>query len=203
MKTEKNLKPITLSKNPVVNSNLDIQVVPINSIHLNPKNARINERAVEPLSRILSVHGQRSPVVVWRKNRVVYKGNTTLKALQFLKSPVIRVQFEDFESEAAAEAYGIADNKGGEFSDWDYDVLLKLLSAEEMKFYLPNIGFSSDELKGLKFEADIGRIQELKESQSGISATVKIHCRPEDRDAIRDILVAWGKDSGFEGVVVK
>lgn len=191
-------------KKPVKKSTkIDVQVVPIDSIKLWGKNPRTNDHAVEPLAKILDKHGQRSPVVVWRKNNTIYKGNTTWKALKKLGYPEIKVQFEDFESEAAATAYGIADNKAGEFSDWDDNVLLELLSAEEFASVRKDMGFSEQELKGLEMVPDIDKIGKMKETDTGIRATVKIHCKPEDRDEVRDMLAEWAKDSGFEEIVVK
>jgi hypothetical protein len=158
---------------------------------------------VEMLSKILRAHGQRSPIIVWRKNMTIYKGNGTHQAMKKLGMKKIKVQFEDFPSEAAAKAYGIADNKASELSDWDADVLVSILSSEEMKSMQPVLGFTDSELRGLNFQADEEKMEGLEKTDSGIKATIKITCKPEDRDEIREMLSGWASDSGFEGVVVK
>jgi hypothetical protein len=158
---------------------------------------------VEMLSKILQAHGQRSPIIIWRKNMTIYKGNGTHQAMKKLGMKKIKVQFEDFPSEAAAKAYGIADNKASELSDWDADVLVSILSSEEMKSMQPVLGFTDSELRGLNFQADEEKMEGLEKTDSGIKATIKITCKPEDRDEIREMLSGWASDSGFEGVVVK
>lgn len=180
-----------------------VELVPINSVKLWDKNPRRNDQAIEPLAKILTAHGQRSPVIVWRKNKVIYKGNTTWKALKSIGATHIKVQWEDFPSDAAAAAYAIADNKASEFSDWNDDILAQLLTAQEISVLRENTGFSEEELKGLTMEPDIGAIESLQKEDSGIKATIKIQCKPEDRDELRNLLHQWAQDCGFEGVVVK
>lgn len=182
---------------------VDIQLVDVNSIFPWKSNPRNNDQAVEPLARILQKHGQRSPVIVWRKNNVVYKGNTTLKAIKLLGWKMIKVQFEDFPSEAAATAYGIADNKSSEFSEWNDEILGELLTAEEIKEFLPSTGFTDEELRGLAMEPDIDKVDKLEKTETGIVATIKIQCKPEDRDEMRVLLTGWASECGFENVVVK
>src|SRR5690606_15704334 len=105
----------------------------------------------------------------------------------------------------AAKAYGIADNKASELSDWDADVLVSILSSEEMKAMdiPPVLGFTDSELRGLNFQADEEKIDGMEKTDTGIKATIKITCKPEDRDEIRETLKAWATDCGFEEVVVK
>jgi hypothetical protein len=80
---------------------------------------------------------------------------------------------------------------------------MDLLSAEEISALKGDMGFSEEELKGLALEPDIDKIGKLKKIDTGIKATIKVVCRPEDRDEIRVLLTGWAQDSGFEGVVVK
>lgn len=196
----------TLAPNNVkVDSKVDVQWVDIDSIKQWKDNPMGHgNKDVEMLSKILASHGQRSPVIVWRKNMTIYKGNGTHQAMKRLGMKKIKVQFEDFPSEAAAKAYGIADNKASELSDWDADVLVSILSSEEMKAIdNPVLGFTDSELRGLNFQADEEKIGGMEKTDTGIKATIKITCKPEDRDEIRETLKSWAGDSGFEEVVVK
>jgi hypothetical protein len=186
-------------------SKVDVQWVDIDSVKQWKDNPMGHgNKDIEMLSKILQAHGQRSPIIVWRKNMTIYKGNGTHQAMKKLGMKKIKVQFEDFPSEAAAKAYGIADNKASELSDWDADTLVSILSSEEMKAIdNPVFGFTESELRGLNFQADEEKIDSLEKTDTGIKATIKITCKPEDRDEIREILKAWGADCGFEEVVVK
>ncbi len=180
-----------------------IEEVAIDSIKLWDKNPRINDQAVDPLAKILEKHGQRSPVVVRVEDNMSDKGNTTWKALKQLNHKTILVQWESFPSDASATAYGIADNKASEFSDWDDELLANLLTAEEMAVVSNDTGFSEEELRGLEMVPDIDKIEKIKKTDTGIVATIKIICKPEDRDEMRVLLADWAQDSGFEEVVVK
>lgn len=150
-----------------------IKWVPINSVKLWEDNPRFNDEAAEKLALVIADNGFRSPIVCWSKNKVIYKGNTTYKAAKILekglkikdkngkvvrtvtldkltggKMPVI---FHHFKSEIAAKAYGIADNKASELSDWDEDVLVEMMKSPEFKKLKVNVGFSDTELKMLEF----------------------------------------------------
>jgi ParB-like chromosome segregation protein Spo0J len=107
----------------------DLQSVSIDSVKLWKENPRKNEKAAIRLADILKVHGQKSPIVVWKKNGVIYKGNTTYKAMKLNGAKTIQVLYQDFPSEQAAIAYGIADNKSSEWAEWDDEVLGKLLAV--------------------------------------------------------------------------
>ena len=124
--------------------------VDINSIKLWAENPRKNETAVPKLAELFKTRPQVTPVVVWPKNGVCYKGNTTIKALKSLGKTTIKVLYYDFPSEAAAIAYGIADNKSSEWSQWDDSVLGSLLNAHETIDATAATGFTQKELNTFK-----------------------------------------------------
>lgn len=105
----------------------EVKLMDLNSIHLWKENPRKNDKSVKPLSKLLERHGQKSPLVVWRKNMTIYKGNTTFKAAKLLKWDKIWVALVDFKSDEDAVAYALADNKSSEWSDWDESVLAMLI----------------------------------------------------------------------------
>ncbi len=149
---------------------LNVKRVPITSLNLWEDNPRKNEKAVPKLVKILNEHGQRTPIVVWKKNMVVYKGNTTLKAAMKLGWKDIAVILADFPSEAAATAYGIADNKSSEWSEWDEGVLAMLMSADEASFTPESTGFTEKELNGLKLSMEMPEGLEKTGVQGSIAA---------------------------------
>ena len=135
---------------------LIIQTVPIGSVKLwkdNPK--KYDVESVKIVAEMIKSHGLNSPIVVWKKNNVIYKGNKSYRALSLLGLKEIPVVFKDFPSEQAAIAYGIDDNKASLLTGWDYNVLKKLMSSDnkEKETY---IGFSEKEFKFIKsFDASI------------------------------------------------
>jgi hypothetical protein len=135
-------------------------LVPISSVKFWENNPRWNDAAVPKLAKLLQTHTVRSPVVAWSKNKVVYKGNTTLKALRALGCKLIPVLFQDFPSEAAAHAYGVADNKSSEFSEWDEDVLLDLM--ESKSFSIPVTGFKESEIGNMIDRRDKEIIKDIE-----------------------------------------
>jgi hypothetical protein len=198
MLLKKVLKSSPIMKDP------DVRWVDIDSVKPQPGNAMMHDsKGVDELAMILSNHEQRTPLEVWTKNSTIYKGNGTWLAMKKLGKKMIKVQFEEFDSEPAAIAYGLADNKAHEYSQWDPDALAVLLKAEEMKPFINKIGFKEEELQGLLEKSNIEKVKGLKETDTGIKATIKIYCRPEDRDELREILTGWSKECGFEEVIVK
>jgi len=127
--------------------------VDFNEVKLWSGNPRRNDKAVKDLALLLVQYGQRTPLSVWEKNYVIYKGNTTYKALKYLvnmpssqftkliekhkiKNPYkpekVFIAVMNFTNKREAELYGMSDNKSGEWSDWD-DELLAQLTQEYLK----------------------------------------------------------------------
>jgi len=185
---------------------LAIEYVPRNSIKFWENNPRRNDAAADELADKIRKEGLRSPLNVWKRDRVVYKGNTTMKALDIIHGHTdydVPVILHDWENTEAAETYGIADNRLGENSEWDEGKLSHLLSQEKMKPLLTFTGFKAKEINALAWSANSDRINKIEETDEGMATVVKILCKPEDADSIRDVLAAWSKDCGYENVRVK
>lgn len=100
--------------------------VPIAELHEDPSNAR-KGHAVDRIAASLKQYGQRKPIVVNRaQGGKVEAGNGTLAAAKSLGWTHIAAVFVDDDA-ATAAAYGIADNRVGEFSEWDADILGDLM----------------------------------------------------------------------------
>lgn len=191
--------------------NETIELIGFEKIELWKDNPRKNDDAVIPLAKVLVRHGQKSPIVVWRKNNVCYKGNTTYKALKWIHSlsvedykkfckedvgikvvPIrqngVKTMYVDFPSEQSAIAYGIADNKASEFAEWDYDLLSKFL--EQKTVYPPEAtGFSKAEINYLMFQGDEGEIEKIEETSDGIRKRFTIRCPLDIADEVKSELV--------------
>jgi len=152
LKSIKSLKTVSI---PSMSGTIaDIEIIGIDSIKLWDKNPRKNGKAIPKVMESIKEYGQRTPIVGWRKNRTIYKGNTTWKAMQKLGYNKIAVAWADFKDEAQAIAYGLADNKTGEFADWDDNVLAQLLQGETFAgLDMSEIGrltaFAEKDLRGL------------------------------------------------------
>lgn len=169
-------------------------------------NPRKNDGAVKRLSKILEKHGQVTPVVVWRKNNVIYKGNTTYKAAQLLGWETVKTLFVDFKDEEAAKAYGIADNKASEWSDWDEELLSNILNGlsdyqEEFDFK-GMTGFTEDEFKSLQLQDELtGYNLDIREKE--LKGTVKVIVDEIDKDELIDWLKEELPDAGFKNFTIK
>jgi len=173
---------------------------PIDSVKLFEKNPRINTKAAKKLAQLIEKFGQRSPVVVWRKNSTIYKGNTTWKAMKLLGYSHINALFQDFKSEAEAIAYSLSDNKSHEWSEWDEDVLIQLMEAEELEEYKSDIGFDKKDLEDLfPWESDIEVMDSIVEGDPITTAVIKIKCPIERREPILKFLnLKYSKDKEIE-----
>lgn len=104
--------------------------VAIADLHEDPANAR-KGHAVDRIAASLKAYGQRKPIVVNRKQGgKVEAGNGTLAAAKSLGWTHIAAVFVD-DDPATAAAFGIADNRVGELSEWD---------AEALDLIIPDLG---------------------------------------------------------------
>jgi DNA modification methylase len=115
--------------------------VPIDSLHEDAANARVGHD-VERIASSLAQFGQRKPLIVNKaQGNKIEAGNGTFRAAKSLGWNHIAALFFD-EDPATAAAYGIADNRTGEFSRWDPDALEDLVGTVGDLF----TGFTQDEL---------------------------------------------------------
>jgi ParB-like chromosome segregation protein Spo0J len=160
-----------------------IERVPIDSLHLDPANAR--EHPAENLAAIaasLRRFGQQEPVVV-DANNVVRDGNGTLTAAQSLGWTEIDVTRSELAG-AEMTAYAIAANRTAELAEWDRlplaETLTELASAG---LPLEDVGFSELQLEDLKGElADEVLAQaEKAERKAAAADQVDKPFRPPDK----------------------
>lgn len=107
-------------------------------------NPRINDGAVEATANSIKQFGWKQPIVV-DKEGVIIVGHTRLKAakkLGFKEVPVLVAKDLTFEQ---ADAYRLADNKTGEISEWDMDLLGDELSQIE-DIDMTDFGFDDEDL---------------------------------------------------------
>lgn len=101
---------------------MDIQMIDIKNLIPYDNNPRINKDAVDKVAASIKEFGFAQPIVV-DKNMVVIVGHTRLKAAKKLKLKQVPVYVASDLSDEQVNAYRLADNKVGEFAEWDFDRL--------------------------------------------------------------------------------
>ena len=94
----------------------------INEIKPYEKNPRKNDEAVEYVANSIKEFGFKVPIVI-DKNGVIVAGHTRYKAAQKLGLEKLPCIIADDLTEQQIKAFRIADNKVGEFAEWDFDLL--------------------------------------------------------------------------------
>lgn len=124
--------------------------VEVDDLVLDPDNARRHpDRNLRDIKASLTKFGQRTPLVVRRDSMVVEKGNGTLMAARDLGWKTLAAVFVD-DDHHTATAFGIADNRTGESSDWDADVLAgSLQELQDLGENLIDVGFEDWEFGAL------------------------------------------------------
>lgn len=120
------------------------------------RNPRKNAAAVAAVAKSIARFGFGAPVLARLADRVVIAGHTRQAAALNMGLPLIPVRFLDLD-EAEAHALALADNRLGELSEWDPDVLVDVLremSAEATQ--IDDLGWSAEELARMLDEAEAG-----------------------------------------------
>lgn len=125
-------------------------VVPVASVRLDPKNARVHPREqIEALAVLISRFGFRSVINVSRASGVCEAGEARLLAARRLGMRFVPVSYND-DSDAAARAYSLVDNRAAALSAFDDDRLREVARS------LAGVGFDLREL-GLS-DAQVSRV---------------------------------------------
>jgi hypothetical protein len=141
-----------------------LKLVALGEIKAWDRNPRLNEEAVEPVVKSIVAHGYRDLMEVNEKTELL-AGHTRLKALLKIKeNGGLGIKNED--------AYRLANNKTGEYAEWDLPVLKDVLEELDTgEFDMDGTGFSSEDIEGLmtQFHPDSAEEQgERAEKQKAI-----------------------------------
>lgn len=153
--------------------------VPIADLKLDERNAKIHgERDLTAIAGSLRTFGVRTPAVVRRADRLVLKGNGSLRAAQELCGwthyPVVFVD----DDERTATGYALADNRTSELAEWD---------AARVQELLAEVNFDSldDDLArlGADFLAELDEITggAQRAADDVVSATIRPERKPGNK----------------------
>lgn len=151
-------------KNTHIERSIRALAVPIDSLRINPANARRHpERNLRAIQASLAEFGQQKPIIVNAGGEVI-AGNGTLQAARALGWRTIAAVRTTLKGRRAG-ALAIADNRIGELSEWDDGRLALLLKELEGEADPATIGFSQEEIAGLIGQLDpkgAGGIEDFK-----------------------------------------
>jgi len=144
--------------------NLTIKRVPIESLHLDPANARDHgPENMDAIVASLTRFGQAEPLVVQESSGRVIGGNGRLSAMKQLgwtECDIVELDVDDL----TATALGIALNRTGQLADWNEETLGRLLSELRDAGELDGVGYSDSDidelLDGLQADIDVGNIDD-------------------------------------------
>lgn len=121
---------------------IDKAVSELKAYENNPRN---NERAVEKVAASIRDFGFKVPVIIDRDG-VIVCGHTRVKAAEWLGLETVPCIVADDLTPEQIKAFRLADNKTGDFSEWDFSKLdAELQELAEIAFDMTDYGF--DEIK--------------------------------------------------------
>lgn len=101
---------------------MNVQEIKLKDIKPYGKNPRKNDQSVDKVANSIKEFGFKVPIVI-DKNNVIVCGHTRYKAAKKLGLSVVPCVVADDLKEEQIKAYRLADNKVGEDSLWDMDLL--------------------------------------------------------------------------------
>lgn len=111
-------------------------------------NPRKNDKAVEKVAASLRQFGPQAPIIV-DENHVIIAGNTRYKAAKKIGLKEFPCVIAYNLNEEQVNAYRLADNKTGEFAEWDEEKLDEEL-AKILNIDMEQFGFEFDDEEEVK-----------------------------------------------------
>lgn len=121
---------------------MQVQSIKISEVKPYDKNPRKNDDGIEAVANSIKEFGWQQPIVV-DKNNVIIVGHTRYKAAKKLGMKEVPVVVASNLSDEQVRAYRLADNKTGELTDWDMDLLDDEL-ADIADIDMSDFGFNLD-----------------------------------------------------------
>ncbi|HBG7257748.1 ParB N-terminal domain-containing protein [Clostridioides difficile] len=160
-----------MNKREVVYLNLE-------DIKMYQNNPRNNDNAIEKVVNSIKEFGFNNPITV-DKDYVIVTGHTRYEASKILGLKQLPCIVLSNLTEEQIKGYRLADNKVGEFSEWEFDKLTKEL-AEIENIDMSSLGFNIHMFEDLGvIDSDFILDEELEEKEKK-GKTVKCPCCGEE-----------------------
>ena len=122
-------------------NNMKIIEKRIDEIHPYENNPRVNDGAVQFVMNSILEFGFKIPIIIDGKGTIVC-GHTRYKAAKKLKMKSVPCILADDLDEDQIKAYRLADNRVGEFAEWNMDRLdVEMNQLERMDIDMTMFGF--------------------------------------------------------------
>lgn len=136
----------------------EIRWVKAGDIHCHPSNPRRNSKSAKMVAKSIEEYGYINPIVVDEEGTIL-AGNTRFKALEILGVEEFDVLVVKGLTEQEKIGFLISDNRVGEFSQWNYAGMQRLVAQVGNKESLKEIGITTiqdnkDELDKLIADID-------------------------------------------------
>jgi len=125
-----------------------IVMIPVSEVRPYEKNPRKNTNAVKFVKASIEQFGFKVPIII-DSNRVIVCGHTRLLAAKSLGMAEVPCIMADDLTDDQIRAFRLADNKVGEFAEWDMDLLGDELDAiaEACDIDMGDFGFDLSEME--------------------------------------------------------
>lgn len=148
---------------------MKIQNVNIQDVKPYANNPRDNDGGVDAVANSIKEFGWQQPIVV-DKDHVIVAGHTRYKAAKKLGMKEVPIVVANKLTPEQVKAYRLADNKTGELTTWDTDLLDDELN-DILNIDMSNFGFKND-------EADVDDIDLSDEIEERFE--LKVECQDEN-----------------------
>jgi len=175
-----------------VNTPAGTELVPIESLTLNPRNPRTHSDAqIAKIAASITEFGWINPVLIDENGAVLAGHGRLLAAKRLGKSEVPVLQIRHL-SEAQKQAYLLADNRLALDAGWDPQLLTShLLELRDESFDLRLTGFTDDELAELLKGEDPYAGEGERPASGEVSYSVVVTCSSEsEQQSLIQILSA-------------
>lgn len=125
-------------------------------------NPRFNDDAVEFVANSIKEFGFKVPIVI-DKNNVIVAGHTRYKASMELGLEEVPCIVADDLTDEQVKAFRLADNKVGEKSNWDYELLTDELK-EILDINMKDFGFLDTDID-IEWDNDVDKVLDKEEKK--------------------------------------
>lgn len=167
---------------------MEIKMMKVEDLHPYEKNPRKNDSSVDYVANSIKEFGFKVPIIV-DKSSVIVCGHTRYKAAKKLGLESVPVIFADDLNDEQIKAFRLADNKAGESSEWDDDLLADAL-ASLPDFDMTDFGFDPI--------GDLDSLDDLSEPDDNFEVPKETKIKEGDLFQLGDHRLMCGDSSSSE-----